>query len=65
MANYDEDMDEQERLLVGMIRDIQEQYHRAAKPYVDRLMYLRSLRPMPPMIITIQQAKDLGLKVDD
>lgn len=64
MANYDEHMDEQERFLVGMIQSIQEQYQQAAKPYVERLVYLRSLRPMPPMIITAQQAHDMGLKVD-
>ena len=60
MAKHD-DLDECERFLVGEIDRIQEQYQRAIKPYVDRLVQLRSLRPMPPIIIPIEQARALGI----
>lgn len=61
MSRHDEDFDEHERFLIGEIQKIQEAYQLAAKPYIDRLMYLRSLRPMPPMFITVEQAKEFGL----
>ena len=64
MSNHNEALDEHERYLVGEIQRIQEAYQLAAKPYIDRLMHLHSLRPMPPVIITMEQAKAFGLIPD-
>lgn len=59
--SHDQSFDEEERFLIGKIQRIQEEAQRTAKPYVDRLVHLRSLRPMPPMIITAEQARAFGL----
>lgn len=64
MSRHDEDFDEHERFLIGEIQKIQEAYQLAAKPYVDRLLALRSLRPTPPMLITAEEAKAFGLIPD-
>ena len=54
---------DEEALLIDVLNQLQESYNRAAKPYVDRLVVLRSLRPMPPMLVTYEQAKALGIEV--
>ena len=59
---YQSSRDEEE-LLIEQIKQLQEAYNRAAKPFVDRLVALRSLRPMPPMLVTYEQAQKLGIEV--
>lgn len=55
---------DEEELLIEHIQQLQEAYNRAAKPFVDRLVALRSLRPMPSMLVTYEQAQALGLVGD-
>ena len=52
---------ETERELLSAISFLQEQYAIAAKPYIDRLVEIRNLRPIQPMILLIDQAMILGL----
>ena len=55
---------DEEELLIEQIKQLQEEYNRAAKPFIDRLVELRGLRPMQPMLITYEQAQRLGLVGD-
>jgi hypothetical protein len=48
-------MTEQEYLL-QQIDLIRLEYEKAVKPYVDRLVYLKSLEPLPPIFVTFEQA---------
>ncbi len=52
---------EEERYLFEQIRMIQESYTKMIQPYVDRLARLQSLRPLPPTIVTLEQAQAMGL----
>lgn len=54
---------DEEALLIEHIKALQREYEAAAKPFVDRLVALRSLRPMPPMLVTYEQAQALGIEV--
>lgn len=50
-----------EKACLDAIRYHRERYEAAIKPYVDCLVRLNSLRPPPPIVLTIEQAKQLGL----
>lgn len=55
----EEDFDpiaQEERELLGIIADLQREYQRQAKPYVDRLVRLKSLQPPPPFIFPVAEA---------
>ena len=54
---------DEEELLIEQIKQLQEAYNRAAKPFVDRLAALHSLRPMQPILVTYEQAQALGIEV--
>ena len=41
----------EERYLLAAIADLQESYRKAAKPFVDRLIAIRSMR-MPVMVVS-------------
>lgn len=43
----------EERYLHEMLSLLQEQYARAAKPYIDRLAQIHAMRMPAPMIITL------------
>ena len=50
----------EERYLRETLAMLQESYAKAAKPYIDRLVALRS-RSVPQMLVTVEQAQSLGL----
>ena len=54
---------EQERYLREALARLDADYRKMAKPYIDRLVFLQSLRPSPPMFVTKEQAEALGLTV--
>jgi hypothetical protein len=54
----------EERYLLEALSKLQKSYNQAAKPYVDRLIAIRSIR-MPKMTITLELAKSLGLTQGD
>lgn len=53
-----EALDCEDRYLVGQIESLQREYMAAAKPLVDRLVYIRSLKPVPPFIWVIAPAHE-------
>jgi hypothetical protein len=63
MRTTEEILDAEERYHLERIHDLRLQYEAAIKPYVDRLVYLRSIRPQPPIFITLEQAKAAGIAV--
>ncbi len=48
-------IDEQEQYLIEAIDSLRRGYEAATRPYIDRLVMLRSLRPAPPIWITIDK----------
>ncbi len=50
--SVDDEAQDEERALIEHIEQIKREFERAAKPYVDRLVYLRSLR-VPSLQIPI------------
>ena len=48
-------LEELERHAIEGINDLQRQFELAAKPYVEILMRLRSLRPAPAMIVSLEE----------
>jgi hypothetical protein len=56
-------MNAEEQYLVDAIRVLQRDYEKAAKPYFDRLVQIRSMQPPPPMIISLEQAEAIGLQI--
>ena len=59
---YSEKIAAEERYLLGQLAIIRQSYEQAAKPYVDRLVALRS-RSLPQMIVSIDEARGLGFDV--
>ena len=53
----------EERYLRETLAILQESYSKAAKPYIDRLVVIRSTRPPAPMMVTREQAEAMGFKV--
>jgi hypothetical protein len=53
-----------ERYLLDTLAMLQESYAKAAKPYIEQLVFLSSIQPLPPMIITFEQAREMGFTVD-
>ena len=43
----EQDLIEHETYLMERIDELRRQYEQASKPYVDRLVYLRGIRPLP------------------
>lgn len=50
----------EERYLRETLATLQENYAKAAKPYIDRLVALHDLS-VPQMLVTVEQAQALGL----
>lgn len=48
-----EDLAEFEKYLIGQIEAIRRSYEKEISPYVDKLVRIRSMRPIPPVIIEI------------
>ena len=51
----------EERYLRETLAMLHESYAKAAKPYFDRLVAINAMRQPPPMIVTLEQARALGL----
>lgn len=55
MRTADDHVDAEERYLIDAINALRREYEQAAKPYVDRLVYLRSIRA-PRYILSVDEA---------
>lgn len=55
----------EERYLHEGLAMLQQSYAKAAKPYMDRLVWLESIKPPQPftMMVTAEQAAAIGLTV--
>ena len=58
-ADFD---DAEERYLHETLAMLQESYAKAAKPYIDRLVAIRRLKPLQ-MVVTREQAEAMGFTV--
>lgn len=65
MINIRPDPSEEERDLREILDRLRQEYERRAKPYIDRLAAIESLRPPPRIFMTIEQARALGLLPGD
>jgi hypothetical protein len=63
MRTSEETLDAEERYHLERIHELRLAYEAAIKPYVDRVVYLRSIRPQPPIFITLEQAQAAGIAV--
>jgi hypothetical protein len=50
----------EERHLVKKLASLQESYAMEAKPFIDRLVSIRSMCPTPQMMVTLEQAREFG-----
>ena len=50
--------DAEERYLYERLADLRRSYELAAKPYIERLVQIRSLRPAPSITLTLDQARE-------
>lgn len=53
----DTDADE-ERYCYQMLAELRKAYERDAKPFIDRLVHLKSLEPTPRIVLTVEQARE-------
>jgi hypothetical protein len=53
----DDDISEHERLLHEMLAQLQAEYAKAAQPYIDRLVMIRSLRTPTIVILPPEKLK--------
>ena len=49
---------DEERYLYERLADLRRSYELAAKPYIERLVKIRSLRPAPSITLTLDQARE-------
>ncbi len=50
--------DSEERYLYDRLADLRRSYELAAKPYIERLVAIRSMRPAPSITLTLDQARE-------
>lgn len=55
-------LDDEERYLREVLARLQEDYHKAAKPYVDRLVTIYAMRPPQP---TVLNSRDWPFQLPD
>ena len=41
-----------------MLAELRQSYERAAKPYIDRLVAIKSMQPSPSITLTVDQARE-------
>ena len=63
MRTTEDALDAEERYHLEAIHALRLQYEAAIKPYVDRLVCLRSIRPQTPFVITVEQARAAGIEM--
>ena len=51
-------MDEEERYCLQMLAELRKAYERDAKPYIDRLIAIHSMRPSKTLVLSIDQARE-------
>ena len=49
---------DEECYLYERLSDLRRSYELAAKPYIERLVQIRSLRPAPSITLTLDQARE-------
>lgn len=57
----DLDLSAEERWTLETLRALNDAHQKACKPYLDRLVYLRSIQPAPRVLLTLEQAMAAGL----
>jgi hypothetical protein len=50
--------DAEERYLYGRLADLRRSYELAAKPYIERLVAIRSMRSAPSITLPLDQARE-------
>ena len=55
--------EDEERYLKEMLVKIKAEYDKVAAPYIKRLMLIYSLRPAPPVIVTLTPEQDEALRL--
>lgn len=55
--------DSEERYLRETLAMLQESYAKAAKPYIDRLVMIHSMRVPAPITLSLEQAQALGIVI--
>jgi len=55
-----DDFGDQERYLLDILHAIRESHERAAKPYLERLLEIRSRRIQKQIVVTEDQARQMG-----
>ena len=58
-------LDDEEQYCKQRIALLQKEYAAVAKPYIDRLVRIYSLRPAPAIIVTNDQLRAIGLEITD
>ena len=53
-------LEDQERYLLDMLHAIRESHDKAAKPYLERLLEIRSRRIPKHIVVTEEQARQMG-----
>ncbi len=54
-------MDNEEIYLQDMLATLHKSYMKVAQPYIDKLVEIRSMKQPAPIVVTVEQAKMLGL----
>lgn len=54
-------LEDEERYCREVLAQLQKEYAKAAKPYVDQLMKIHSLRPVPPMYMLLRELEQLPI----
>jgi hypothetical protein len=55
----------EEEYLHEIIAMLREQYAKAVQPYIDRLVQIQAMRAPAPMIVSVDQSRQLGLLPPD
>ena len=50
--------DAEERYCYQMLAELRKSYERDAKPYIDRLVALKSMQTPAPIVLTLDQARE-------
>ncbi len=48
-----EELDEMERLLHRQLAELRREFEARAKPVIDQLQHINSMKPMPPIILSM------------
>lgn len=48
----------EERYCYQALAELRKSYDLAAKPYIDRLVRIQSMRPPPPIMLTLDQTRE-------